>query len=89
MALYDTNTETFLLEKELRKARISLDWLIPRLANVELNRSERAGILGLTTRASYSMYKHCCFPKLRTFLYADGPVYLTKVVRKPDVTRNR
>lgn len=39
--------------------------------------------LGLT--ASYNPYKFCCFPGLRTFIYSKGPVYLTRVVRKPDV----
>ncbi len=45
----------------------------------------KSGNLKLDTKASYSAYKHFCFPKLRTFLYASGPVYLTKVVRTPDV----
>lgn len=44
-----------------------------------------SGNVGLDTKASYNVYKHVCFPELRTFLYASGPVYLTKVVRKPDV----
>jgi hypothetical protein len=46
----------------------------------------KSGNIRLNTTASYSVYKHLCFPKLRTFLYASGPVYLTKVVRTPDVT---
>lgn len=45
----------------------------------------KSGNLRLDVKASYNIYKHCCFPNLRTFLYANGPVYLTKVVRKPDV----
>jgi hypothetical protein len=45
----------------------------------------KSGNIKLDTKASYSAYKHCCFPHLRTFLYSSGPVYLTKVVRKPDV----
>jgi hypothetical protein len=44
-----------------------------------------SGNLRLDTKASYSLYKYCCFPKLRTFVYASGPRYLTRVVRKPDV----
>jgi hypothetical protein len=45
-----------------------------------------SGNMQLDTKASYSPFKHCCFPNLRTFIYAkDGPVYLTRVVRKPDV----
>jgi hypothetical protein len=45
----------------------------------------KSGNIRLDTKASYNIYKHTCFPNLRTFLYASGPVYLTKVVRKPDV----
>lgn len=45
----------------------------------------KSGNLRLDTKASYSAYKFCCFPQLRTFLYSDGPRYLTQVVRKPDV----
>ena len=44
-----------------------------------------SGNFQLDTKASYSPYKHCCFPNLRVFAYASGPVYLTKVVRTPDV----
>ena len=42
-----------------------------------------AGNIQLDFKAGYSSYKHCCFPHLRTFLYASGPVYLTKVVKRP------
>lgn len=45
----------------------------------------KSGNIGLDVRASYSAFKYCCFPRLRAFRYADGPVYLTKVVRVPDV----
>lgn len=45
----------------------------------------KSGNLKLDVKASYNAYKHCCFPLLRTFLYASGPVYLARVVRKPDV----
>lgn len=46
----------------------------------------KSGNIKLDMRASYSPQKHLCFPNLRTFLYASGPVYLTKVVRRPEVT---
>lgn len=45
----------------------------------------QSGNVRLDTKASYSAFKHCCFPLLRTFLYVGGPMYLTKVVRVPDV----
>lgn len=45
-----------------------------------------SGNVKLDTKASYSPYKYCCKPYLRTFLYASGPVYLTQVKKVPDVT---
>jgi len=49
----------------------------------------KSGNFRLGTKASYSPFKHCCFPHLRTFLYSDGPHFLTKVVRTPDVPEIR
>lgn len=45
----------------------------------------KSGNIRLGVTASYNPYKHFCFPRLRTFLYASGPVYLTTVKRMPDV----
>lgn len=45
----------------------------------------KSGNMKLDTKASYNPYKYFCFPHLRTFLYATGPVYLTKVVKIPNV----
>jgi hypothetical protein len=45
----------------------------------------KSGNIKLDIRAAYNSYKYSCNPRIRTFLYASGPVYLTKVVRKPDV----
>lgn len=42
-----------------------------------------SGNIKLGAKASYSGYKHVCFPKLRTFLYSGGPRYLTHVAREP------
>jgi hypothetical protein len=44
-----------------------------------------SGNIQLDIPASYSPYRYCCFPRLRTFLYSRGPVYLTEVRRTPDV----
>lgn len=46
--------------------------------------SGNSGNIVLGTRASYSPFKHVCFPGLRTFIYAGGkPQYFTKVVKRP------
>lgn len=44
-----------------------------------------SGNMKLDTTASYNIFKYACKPHLRTFLYSNGPRYLTKVVRVPDV----
>jgi hypothetical protein len=45
----------------------------------------KSGNIKLDVKASYNSHKWDCFPNLRCFLYASGPVYLTKVNRVPDV----
>jgi hypothetical protein len=50
-----------------------------------------SGNIKLDTVASYSPFKFCCFPGLRVFIpggysgKSKAPIYLTKVVRKPDM----
>lgn len=43
----------------------------------------------LDTVCSYCVHKQSCYPLLRTFLYASGPVFLTTVARVPDVPESR
>lgn len=43
----------------------------------------QSGNIALDLTASYNRFKYTCFPNLRTFLYAGGPRYLTKVVKRP------
>ena len=46
-----------------------------------------SGNIKLDLQASYNAHKHSCAAQrgdtIRTFLYSDGPRYLTKVVRRP------
>lgn len=44
---------------------------------------EDNGNIRLDTKASYNGYKYSCNPGLRTFIYAKGPMYFTKVVKTP------
>lgn len=43
------------------------------------------GNVKLDYKASYDDQRFTCFPHLRTFLYAKGPIFLTKVVDLPSV----
>lgn len=45
----------------------------------------KSGNLKLGINCSYCPFKKECWPGLRTFLYANGPVFLTHVEREPDV----
>jgi hypothetical protein len=39
----------------------------------------------LTMNCAYCPFKETCWPGLRTFIYSNGPVYLTKVISEPKV----
>lgn len=41
------------------------------------------GNIKLDVKASYSNYKHSCFPGLRTFIYSGGPQFFTSVRSTP------
>lgn len=47
----------------------------------------KSGNVQLGLKASYNPFKHCCAKqrgeKIRTFLYSNGPRFLTKVVKRP------
>jgi len=45
----------------------------------------KSGNRRLDTGCSYCAFKHECWPRLRTFLYANGPKYFTHIEREPDV----
>lgn len=46
----------------------------------------KSGNRKLCTECSYCPFKQVCWPGLRTFTYAGGPTFLSKVVREPNVT---
>lgn len=45
----------------------------------------KSGNRKLGMECSYCPFKSECWPGLRTFIYSNGPRYLTKVIREPDV----
>lgn len=45
----------------------------------------KSGNMKLPIQCSYCDFKKRCHPNVRTFLYANKPVFLTKVVREPNV----
>lgn len=83
--LYDLTPELEIKEKEvLRKLHI-VNETDPPDRNYEPVPHGKSGNMKLPTACSYCDYKHECWPSLRVFAYSGGPVYMTKVVKEPDV----
>lgn len=85
MVLYKHEPEPGRIEQRIRQCQSICGASKPPPCECKLIGSGKSGNVALGVTASYSPFKHCCFPNLRTFLYVDGPVYLTEVKRKPDV----
>jgi hypothetical protein len=85
MVLYEHIVREKAIRERIKQYKeiVSLD--APPPCECETEPFGKSGNIRLGTKASYSVYKHCCFPLLRTFLYSEGPVYLSKVEKKPDV----
>jgi hypothetical protein len=66
-----------------KKEILSRDELPPRAFSDEPD--GKSGNRKLGTYCSYCPAKFACWPELRTYLYSNGPRYLTKVVREPKV----
>ena len=89
MGLYEHRLrETHIRSRVANHKRIVASSVPPKCQCGTIKDGE-SGNYRLDVKASYSPYKHICFPGLRTFLYRGRsglePRYLTKVVRTPDV----
>lgn len=83
MVLYEHRLrEDHILERVAAyKAIVALN--TPPACACETQPDGESGNIKLGVKASYSAFKHVCFPSLRTFLYSGGPRYLTRVVKRP------
>jgi hypothetical protein len=86
LCLYEHIIREEHIHERIRRSKEIVASSLPPACECETVADGKSGNVKLDTKASYSPFKHCCFPSLRTFLYASGPVYLTRVVRRPDVT---
>lgn len=83
LALYEHKVRPEYIRKRIRDYTEIVQLSKPPRCECGVIPDGEAGNLRLDTRASYSSQKYSCHPNLRTFLYSDGPRYLTKVVKRP------
>lgn len=83
MCLYEHEHRPGLIEERIRLYKSIIERSEPPACTCGTVPDGQAGNIKLDVVASYSPFKHACFPRLRTFLYADGPRYLTVVKRRP------
>lgn len=71
--------------KEVDKKNLMLAAEDPPPRGFEDVEDGKSGNRKLGLGCSYCSFKDKCWPNLRTFIYSNGPRFLTKVVRVPDV----
>ena len=86
LTLYEHSLRKSYIEERIRRYKGIVSLAAAPACTCGTVADGKSGNIKLDVKASYSNFKHTCFPHLRTFLYATGPVHLTKVVRTPDVT---
>lgn len=85
MVLYEHTLREAHIKQRVASYKSIVELDTPPHCECETRPEGKSGNIALGVKASYSPYKHVCFPNLRTFVYATGPVFLTEVNRKPDV----
>lgn len=83
MCLYEHKLRNQSIRQRIRDFKAIVELPSPPQCTCGVTLDGGSGNYKLDVTASYNAYKYACFPNLRTFLYADGPRYLTKVVRRP------
>lgn len=86
MVLYEHRLRARSITNRIRSYKELVGAATPPVCTCGVQPDGKSGNLKLDLQASYNVFKYVCCPHIRTFLYASGPVYLTKVVRVPDVT---
>ncbi len=75
------------IEKKIAEAKAIVELSSPPACTCGIEKDGESGNFKLDLRASYNGYKHACMEsrgiKLRTFLYSNGPRFLTTVIRRP------
>ena len=83
MCLYEHRIREHSIRQRIEKYKQLVALPSPPPCECKTVNDGESGNIKLDVKSSYNPFKFCCFPTVRTFLYADGPRYLTKVVRQP------
>lgn len=83
MVLYEHKLREASIRERIRQYKAIVELSEPPRCECGTKPYGESGNRVLDTRASYSSFKHTCFPYLRTFIYSDGPVFFTTVVKRP------
>jgi hypothetical protein len=83
MVLYEHKFRQQYIEERIKRLTGIVLCSKPPECECKLEPETSSGNIRLGVRASYSDFKYICHPDLRTFIYSKGPVYFTKVVKKP------
>lgn len=83
---YDLTAEMKELRSLIARRKVAVAEPVPPARAFSDKPYQKSGNKQLGIECSYCEYKHSCWPGLRTFLYSRGPVFLTEVVKEPDVT---
>lgn len=75
------------LEKEVKDVRAMLAEPTPPERGYEDEKDGESGNRKLGVKCSYCAFKQTCFPGVQTWMYSNGPRFLTKVVREPKPTK--
>lgn len=82
--MYDLEEEVRGKEQEVERLKETVSGRIPSRSFSDVP-DGKSGNYKLDTVCSYCGFKQSCWPELRTFLYSNGPRFLTRVKRVPDV----
>lgn len=82
---YDFTKELFLKRTKVKEVKEAVAQPSPPARAFTDEPMGKSGNMKLGTQCSYCNFKETCWPGLRTFVYSTGPVFLTKVVREPNV----
>jgi len=83
--IYDLSKEVANKEKEIEDRKGMVELPNPPDRPFKDVQDGKSGNRKLTIPCTYCGFKDICHPGLRTFIYGNGPRFLTKVSRTPDV----